>query len=204
MFNQVLHKSLHILSKTCNILPILIAVSILLGCNQTKSGDFIQLDAPLKDVLPKITIVVPEQTDKNGDPLEITVGNLYSGKAEYSIGNGETKEFQYHFYKQHVVESNQYIFAIVSYNWGGSGTFYYLCSIDKTTLEGDKEFLLGDRVEINKLALKKLPVTSDIVTLNYMERESGTNMSEKPDKLIEQDFTILQGKLTAVKFVEVE
>ena len=202
MLNQVLHQSIHILSRTYQFLSILIAVSIIYGCNQTKSGDFVKLDAPLDDVLPKITLVVPNNTDINGDSIEITVGNSYKGKADYSIGNGETKEFQYHFYKQHVVESNKYIFAIVSYKWGGSGRFYYLSSIDKTTLKGEMEFLLGDRVEINKLALKKLPVTTDIVSLNYMEREIGTSMSEKPDKIIEQDFTIHQGKLVDIKFVE--
>lgn len=202
MFIQAFHQRFQNSSKTYIYLLILFSALILFGCNQTRSGEFVKLDVPLKDVLPKITLVVPDHTGEKGEPLEITVGKMYSGKAEYSIGNGETKEFQYHFYKQHVVESNRYIFAVVSYKWGGSGTFYYLTAIDKTTLKGDKIFLLGDRVEINKLALKKLPVTTDIVTLNYMERELGTSMSEKPDKLIVQDFTILHGKLIVIKFAE--
>ena len=202
MIIQVFHQRFQIFSKAYKYLLILFAVSIIFGCNQTQSGEFVKLDAPLKDVLPKITLVVPDQTDIKGDTIEITVGNSYSGKAEYSIGNGETKEFQYHFYKQHAVEGNKYIFAIVSYNWGGSGTFYYLSAIEKTTLKGDKEILLGDRVKINNLALKKLSATSDIASLNYMVRDSGTSMIEKPDKLIEQDFTIHQGKLLDVKFVD--
>ena len=202
VLNQALNQTFQNLSKASKYLLILFAVSIIFGCNQTQSGDFIKLDAPLKEVLPKITLVVPNRTDINGETLEITVGKKFSGKGEYSIGNGETHGFQYTFYKQHVVESNRYVFAVVSYRWGGSGRFYYLTAIDKTTLKGDKEFLLGDRVGINNLASKRLPVTSDIVSISYMIRESGTSMSEKPDKTVEQDFTIHQGKLMTIKFVE--
>ncbi len=187
-------------------IPVIILLSLIViyGCNPTQSGDFIKLDAPLEEVLPKLTLVAPGENDENGKPIEFTVGDDYSGTREFSIGNGELHEFQYNFFKQHVVEGNRYIFAVVSYNWGGSGTFYYLTAFDKTTLRGEKQFLLGDRVVINNVASYKLPVTSDIISISYMVRESGTSMSEKPDKRIEQDFTIHQGKLTTIKFVDAQ
>lgn len=202
MLNQVLHQSFQKSSKVSVCLLILLSVLLIFGCNQNHNRHFVKLDAPLKEVLPKLTLVVPENEDENGQPIEITVGNAYSGKGEYSIGNGETHEFQYNFFRQHVVEAPRYIFAVVSYNWGGSGTFYYLTAFDKTTLKGDKEYLLGDRVEIKKFAIAKRPVISDIVSMTYMVRESGTSMSEKPDKLIETDFMFLDGKLTSVKFLD--
>lgn len=202
MLNQDLYQRFQKFSKVSAYLLILCAVSLILGCHQNRSKGFVKLDVPLKEVLPKVTLVVPEEEDENGQPIEIIVGDAFSGKGEYSIGNGETHEFQYNFYKQHVAEGPRYIFAVVSYNWGGSGTFYYLTAIDKTTLKGDKEYLLGDRIEIKKLTIAKRPVTSDIVSMTYMVRESGTSMSEKPDKLIETDFMLLDGKLTTVKFLD--
>ena len=210
MLNQVLHQSFQKSSKVSVHLLILFSVSLIFGCNQNRSEDFIKLDAPLTEVLPKLTLVVPENKDENGKPIEdengkpieIIVGDAYSGKGEYSIGNGESHEFQYNFFKQHVAEGPRYIFAVVSYNWGGSGTFYYLTAFDKTTLKGDKEYLLGDRIEIKKLTTAKRPVTSDIGSISYLVRETGTSMSEKPDKLIETDYIIQDGKLTTVKFVD--
>ena len=202
MINQVLHQSFQKSSKVSVYLLILFAVSLIFGCNQNRSKGFVKLDAPLKEVLPKLTLVVPENEDENGKPIEITVGDTYSGKGNYSIGNGETHEFQYNFYKQHIAEGHRYLFAVVSYNWGGSGTFYYLTAFDKTTLKGDKEFLLGDRIEIKKLTTAKRPVISDIVSMTYMVRESGTSMSEKPDKMMEYDFMFHDGKLTTVKFLD--
>ncbi len=202
MLNQVLHQSFQKLSKVSVYLLILFAVSLLFGCNQNHSGNFVKLDAPLKEVLPKLTLVVPENEDENGQPIEIIVGDAFSGKGEYSIGNGETHEFQYNFFREHVVEAPRYIFAVVSYNWGGSGTFYYLTAFHKTTLKGDKEFLLGDRIEIKKLTITKRPVITDIVSMTYMVRESGTSMSEKPDKMMEYDFMFHDGKLTTVKFLD--
>lgn len=202
MLNQGLCQTNEYFTMAYKCLSILFAVSLIFGCNPNHSGDFVKLDAPLKEVLPKLTLEVPEEEDENGEPIVITVGDAFSGKGEYSIGNGETHEFQYNFFKQHVAEGHSYIFAVVSYNWGGSGTFYYLTAIDKTTLKGDKEYLLGDRVEIKKLATAKRPVTSDIVSMTYMDRDSETSMSEKPDKLIEYDFIIKDGELTTVKFVD--
>ena len=202
MLNQDLYQRFQKFSIVSVYLLILFAVSLIFGCHQNRSKGFVKLDAPLKEVLPKLTLVVPENEDENGKPIEITVGDAYSGKGKYSIGNGETHEFQYNFYKQHIAEGHRYLFAVVSYNWGGSGTFYYLTAVDKTTLKGDKEYLLGDRVEIKKITIHKRPVISDIVSMTYMVRETGTSMSEKPDKMMEYDFMFHDGKLTTVKFLD--
>lgn len=200
----MLYASVHQISQNLLkvITPILIALLIVLmsGCTQTHGKDFVKLDEPLRKVLPKIILVVPEEKDK-GHPIEITVGNTYSGKGKYTLDEDKTHEFQYTFHKKHVVEGNKYIFAVVSYNWGGTGTFYYLTAVDKTTLKSAHEFLLGDRVKIKKIAMH-FPYISDYVTINYMGRESGTSMSEKPDKAIEQHFTIHQGKLTDIMFAK--
>lgn len=195
----MLYSSVHQIYRNFLKIYVLISISCVIvlvyGCDQNRSKDFIKLDAPLRDVLPKITLVVPEEKGKDGKPLEITVGSTFSGEGEYTVGAGETQKFTYTFHKKHVVEGNKYIYVVVSYNWGGTGTFYYLTAVDKTTLKGVQTFLLGDRVEINKISRFK-PYRGDYVTVNYKGRESGTSMSEKPDKAIEQHFRIHQGKLT--------
>ncbi|MDE0315254.1 MAG: hypothetical protein OXM61_10160 [Candidatus Poribacteria bacterium] len=201
----MLYSSVHQFSrnflKVFTLVLISLMIVLIYGCIQNRSKDFIKLDAPLRDVLPKITLVVPEEESKDGKPLEITVGSTFSGEGEYTVGAGETHKFTYTFYKKHVVEANKYIFVVVSYNWGGTGTFYYLTAVEKTTFKGAQAFLLGDRVEIKKVYMFK-PYRGDYVTVNYKGRESGTSMSEKPDKAIEQHFTIHQGKLMDVKFVD--
>ena len=180
--------------KTFILISISCVIVLIYGCAQNRSKDFIKLDAPLRDVLPKITLVVPEEKSKDGKPLEITVGNTFSGEGEYTVGAGETQKFTYTFHKKHVVEGNKYIFAVVSYNWGGTGTFCYLTAVEKTTFKGDQKFLLGDRVRIKNVAKFK-PFGGDAVTINYEERESGTSMSEKPDKSIEKYFSMERGQL---------
>ncbi len=165
-------------------IPVIILLSLIViyGCNQTQSEDFVKLDAPLDEVLPKLTLVAPEENDENGKLIEFTVGDNYSGTRESSVGNGESHEFQYNFFKQHVVEGNRYIFAVVSYNWGRSGTFYYLTVFDKTTLKNVDSVLLGDRIEISSVSLTNR--NTDNVSIIYMDRESGTSMSENPDKKV--------------------
>lgn len=176
-------------------IPVIILLSLIVicGCTQTQSGDFAKLDAPLDEVLPKLTLVAPGENDENGKPIEFTVGDDYSGTREFSIGNGESHEFQYNFFKQHVVEGNRYIFAVVSYNWGGSGTFYYLTAFDKTTLKNVDSVLLGDRIEISSVSLPDR--NTDHVSIIYMDRESGTSMSENPDKKVDTGFAMHDGKL---------
>ncbi len=198
MLYSCVHQIARNLLKTFILILISCVIVLIYGCNQNRSKDFIKLDAPLRDVLPKITLVVPEEKGKDGKPLEITVGSTFSGEGEYTVGAGETHKFAYTFHKKHVVEANKNIYAVVSYNWGGTGTFYYLTAVDKTTLRGVQTFLLGDRIKIKNLAMTKRPM--GLISINYMGRESGTSMSEKPDKAIEQYFTIHQGKLMDVKF----
>ena len=79
--------------------------------NKLRNGDFVKLDEPLKDILPKITLIAPEEKNKDGNPLEVTVGSEFSGEGNYSIGGSETHKFQYTFLNQHAVEGNKYIYA---------------------------------------------------------------------------------------------
>ena len=153
----------------------------------------VKLDGALEEVLPKITLIIPIKKLDN-QFIEIRVGGTFSGKGEYSIEKDETHEFEFTFHKKHVVEGNKYIFAVVSYNWGGTGTFYYLTAIDKVTLKSVDEAFLGDRVEIEKISLE-IP-NSDTVTINYNDRKIGTAMTEKPDDPIEKHYGASLGELS--------
>lgn len=175
---------------------ILFLVGGIYGCKQNQDKDSVKLDAPLEDILPRITLIAPAKKDSNGEPIEITLANTLSGEGEYSIGQGETHGFRYSVFKQHTVEGSKYIFTVVSYNWGGSGTFYYLTAIDKTTLKSVDEFLLGDRVEIKSVALSHQ--NSDSVSVSYMDRETETAMAATPDKKMEKHLEMDQGKLKEV------
>ena len=199
MAHQIFRNSL----KMHQLLLILLAVVVIFGCNQnrdketTKDSDKTDGDTSLEDVLPKITLIAPEDyQNKDGQPLEIVVGNAYSGKGEYLLEEGETHGFSYTFFKQHAVEGEKYIFAVAAYNWGGSGTFHYLTTVDKTTLKSVNEVLLGDRVKVESIALTA--PNTDTVSINYMDRETGTAMASDPDKAIEKHFKMDQGQLEEV------
>ena len=179
---------------TLGLLLVLFAAVLISSCNQNPEGDSVKLDAALEDVLPKIVLVVPDEQDKDGKPLEITVGGNFKGKAEYLISGGETHGLEYRLLNEHVVEGNKFVFTVVSYNLGGSGTFYYLTAIDKSTLKSVDEVLLGDRVKISSLALET-PKT-DTVTINYIDRESGTAFTESPDKNETKHFGMDRSKLS--------
>ncbi len=200
MLNQRTHQISRKPFNTFALVSFLLLVMFVFSCKQNRSDDFVELDEPLKDVLPKITLIAPEEKDKEGKPLEITVGSEFKGDGDYSIGGGETHKFQYTFLNQYAVEGNKYIYAVVSYYWGGSGSFYYLTAIDKTTLKSVSQFLLGDRVKIESVGFKMDP--SDTVSVSYKERETGTPMASPPDKLVEMDFVMHENQLTDVKFVE--
>lgn len=183
------------------ILLVLFFAVMISSCNQNP-GDFVKLDASLEEVLPRITVSVPEEQDKDGKALEITVGETFKGNAEYLISDGETHELEYSLLSEHVVEGNRYIYTVVSYNLGGSGTFYYLTAIDKSTLKSVDEVLLGDRVQITSLALG-MP-RSDTVKITYKDRELGTAFTEKPDKDVNKHFSMEQSKLTEVGIEKLE
>lgn len=175
--------------------PVLVALMfvVIYGCNQKKNKDFVKLDAPLEEVLPKITLIAEVE---DGEPVEFTVGSTFHGKVEHVTDSGNTHKFTYSFSNQHVVEGNKYIFAVAAYNWGGSGTFHYLTAIDKTSLKSVSEVLLGDRVKTEKISLTT-PDT-DTVSITYMDRESGTAFTETPDKKKEKHFKMDQGPLQEV------
>ena len=192
----MLYEVYRFLSKTHRFVLLVLAVVLIFGCNQKgdneTSKDSVKLDVPLNEVLPKITLILPEETDSDENPIEITVGSTYSGTGEYGIGGGETAKYQYTLFDQHTVEGNKYIYTVVSYNLGGSGTFYYLTAVDKKTLKSVHQVLLGDRVEIVRVNIT-VAVTG-LVSVVYMNRESGTSMSEKPDKQIEKHFQITENQ----------
>ncbi len=200
MFNQSSHQISQKPYRTFTFVLFILMVVLVYGCKQNQSGDFIKLEEPLKDVLPKIRLIPPEQKGIDGKPLVITLASEFSGEGEYSIGGGETHKFQYAFLNQYAVEGNKYIYAVVSYNWGGSGSFYYMTAIDKTSLKSVSQFLLGDRVKIESVGFKMDP--SDIVSVSFKERGEGTAMAAPPDKLVEMDFKMHENKLVDFKFVE--
>ena len=187
---------IHTILKTYKALLVLFFTVLICSCNQNTPKDFVKLDAPLEEVLPKITVIVPEEQDKDGKALEIIVGETFKGKAEYLLSDGETHQLDYSVLNQHAVEGNRYIYTVVSYNRGGSGTFYYLTAIDKSTLKSVSEVFLGDRVQISSLDFRfgyKTPVT-----ITYKDRELRTAFTEKPDKDVIKHFSIEQSKLTQV------
>ena len=200
MLNQNTHQTSQKLFNSVMLVFLLLVVALIVGCKQNRSDDFVKLEEPLKDVLPKITLIAPEEKDKDGKPLEITVGSEFKGEGEYSIGGGETHKFRYTFLSQYAVEGNKYIYAVVSYNWGGSGNFYYLTAIDKTTLKSVSQFFLGDRVKIESVGFKMDPF--DTVSVSYKERETGTPMAAPPDKLVEMDFLMHENQLTDFKSLD--
>lgn len=178
------------------ILLVLFFAVMISSCNQNPGDDFVKLDAPLEDVLPKITVIVPEEQDKDGKALEIIVGETFKGKAEYLISNGETHELEYSLLNKHAVEGNRHIYTVVAYNLGGSGTFYYLTAIDKSTLKSVDEVLLGGRVQITSLDFRfgyRTPVT-----ITYKDRELRTAFTKKPDKDVIKHFSMEQSKLSQV------
>ena len=203
MLYQITHQIFRNSLKIHQLLLILLAVVIIFGCNQnrdketTKDSDKTDGDTSLEDVLPKITLIAPgDYQNKDGQPLEIVVGNAYSGKGEYLLEEGETHGFSYTFFKQHAVEGKKFIFTVAAYNWGGSGTFHYLTAVDKTTLKSVSQVLLGDRVKVESIALTA--PNTDTVSINYMDKETGTAMASDPDKAIEKHFKMDQGQLEEV------
>ena len=199
MLHQIFRNNL----KIHQLLLILLAVVVIFGCNQNpdkkpmKDSDKTDGDTSLEDVLPKITLIAPEDyQDKNGQPLEIIVGKTYNGNGEYLVKEGETHGFSYTFFKQHVVEGKKFIFAVAAYNWGGSGTFHYLTAVDKTTLKSVSQVFLGDRVKIEQVALTA--PSTDTVSINYMDKEFGTAFTDTPDKAVEKHFKMDQKELKEV------
>ena len=158
--------------------------------------DFIKLEDSLKGTLPKLTLTVPEE-DIDGKPLDITLESEFSGVAEFPFAGGGTYKIQYTFLNQHAVEGNKHIYAVASYTTGGSGHYYYLTAIDKTTRKSVSEVYLGDRVKVESVSYKTDPSDtisdpSDIISVRYKDRKTTTAMAAPPDKLIQMDFKMHQ------------
>ena len=158
--------------------------------------DFIKLEDSLKGTLPKLTLTVPEE-DIDGKPLDITLESEFSGVAEFPFAGGGTYKIQYTFLNQHAVEGNKHIYAVASYTTGGSGHYYYLTAIDKTTRKSVSAVYLGDRVKVESVSYKTDPSDtisdpSDIISVRYKDRKTTTAMAAPPDKLIQMDFKMHQ------------
>lgn len=183
---QLLKQTFQHLSDLHKYLLILFIVSMMIGCSNNKSEDFVKLGAPLEEMLSQITL---ETEIKDGVPLQFEVDSTLSGDVEYSTESDESDMIMtYSVFKQHAVEGNKYIFLVASYSWGGSGTFHYLIAIDKTTLKSVSDVFLGDRVKTVMVSLTA-PDT-DTVSITYMDRSSSTAMTEPHDIKIEKHFKI--------------
>lgn len=156
------------------LVSILLVFPCSIGCAQKA---FIALDAPLEDVLPHITLIVPESEEKK----EITVGRTYTGEVIPPNPLGESDRIHYYFLKEYAIEADRYIFVIVSYNTGGNGSFYYLTAVDKTTLKSVDEMLLGDRVKIEQVVL----TAPGTVSVTYIERNG---VQYDPQHIVQRHF----------------
>ena len=108
--------------KTLNL--ILIAIIMIFGCTHKHDSDFIKLSMSPKEALGKSTILFPPNN-------KIIINNNYNGVTEHPILSGEIIKTRYYTHPEHIAETDKYIFTIIAYNSGGTGTFYYLTVIDK-------------------------------------------------------------------------
>ncbi len=177
-----------------------VAIVFAAGCNQRtatqKTGaGFVKLNTSLEDALAKVTLIVPEMSgDESGTPIEVVVGAAFTGEGMYDIGGGETHGFRYTLLSQYAVEGNRYLFVPVGYNWGGSGTFFFLTAVDKATLKSVSEADLGDRVRVQKAALAS--PRSDSVAITYLAR--GDYGVYDPSKAVEIRFKMVDSRLQEV------
>ena len=170
-----------------NFLLLLIIISIL-GCG--KSTYLTQLDTQYENILSEVTLIAPDlEANADGDLIEFKVGNnknqydaledkysddnFYYGEGKYYGTSGEMHTFSYFFHYPYAVAGGGFIFVPVGYSWGGSGVFYYLTVIDKTTLISVNTVYLGDRINIVRVDLIESP--TDTVSIKYTEREADSS-----------------------------
>lgn len=189
----VLRKGLPILKLA--LIPLVFV--LISSCNKNRGNDvsqeFVKLDAPLEEVLSKITLLIPSSENENGQRVEMTVGSTYTGKYVPPNPLGESDRIRYDFLKQHAVEGNRYIFVVVAYNTGGSGVFYYITAVDKSTLKSVDEIFLDDQPKIEQVVLTT-PRT-DTVSVTYIER---LGAKHDPINTRQKHFVINQGQLQEV------
>ncbi len=163
-----------------------IAFALTSGCVRNPDAipkKFVKLDAPLENVLSKITL----------STHDVAVGDTYTGTIIPPDSEGESDRIEYTFLKQYAVEGTRSIFAIVAYNAGGSGVFHYLTAVDKTTLKSTDEIFLDDRPKIVQVLLTDPKI--DTVSVTYIKREG---VEYPPKNTIQQHFIVKQGKLQEV------
>lgn len=170
-----------------NFLLLLIILSIL-SCR--KSMYLIQLDAEYENILSEVTLTAPDlEANADGALIEFKVGknknqydaledkysddNFYYGEGKYYGTSGEMHTFSYFFHYPYAVAGSGFIFVPVGYSWGGSGVFYYLTAIDKTTLRSVNAVYLGDRINIVRVDL--IESLTDTVSIKYTEREADSS-----------------------------
>ena len=144
-----------------------------------RADDFVKLDAPLAEVLTKVTF---ELTVLSGDFTKEVVFD-----STYRADNG------YVLLPKYAVEGNRYIFIPLFQGGGGSGVFYNLCVIDKKTLRGIEQIVLGDRIKIKEVTLNSSD--SDAVSITYIRRDPSKAILYDLNAAIERNFRMVEGKL---------
>ena len=94
---------------------------------------------------------------------------------------------------KYAVEGNRYIFIPLFQGGGGSGVFYNLCVIDKKTLRGIEQIVLGDRIKIKEVTLNSSD--SDAVSITYIRRDPSKAILYDLNAAIERNFRMVEGKL---------
>ncbi len=117
-----------------------------------------------------------------GSEKNIFMQTGYFGKASYGDLNGDGK---------------QDVAVILTQEPGGSGTFYYLAAALKAadgTATGTNALLLGDRIIPRSTA-----VDGDMVTVKYLDRQTGEPMSAAPAVAMTRFFKFANGQLSEIK-----
>ena len=147
-----------------------------------RSDDFIKLEAPLAEMLTKVTF---EFTVLSGDFKEEVVFD-----STYRTDDG------YVLLPQYAVEGNRYIFVPYYETGGGSGVFYSFAVVDKKTLRGIDEVGFGDRAMLIDVTL--VPSDSDVVSLTSVRRDPSKPNWYDLSAVTEKHFHVVDGKLQEV------
>ena len=146
-----------------------------------RSDDFIKLEAPLAEMLTKVTF---EFTVLSGDfKKEVVFDSTYRTDDGYVL------------LPQYAVEGNRYIF-VPYYSGGGSGVFYSLAVADKTTLRGIDQVGFGDRAMLIDVTL--VPSDSDVVSLISVRRDPGKPNWYDLNAVTEKHFHVVDGQLQEI------
>jgi hypothetical protein len=80
--------------------------------------------------------------------------------------------------------------AVLAYNGGGTGTFYYLAAVLSSTNAPTNTVLLGDRIAVTQLS-----VSAKTITVNYLTRPADAPLAATPSVSTSKSFVVTGGKL---------